>query len=231
MQQARATGVGAGVIKYDIITALSVMALRDKTILQTTVLRLIALITARYNWKLDQFSVPQTDMARMWDVSDRTVKREIKRMIEAGLVRCIRPGVRGRVGAYRLNYTQLAEASRETWAAVGPDFDTRMQAMQGNSPSKVVKVNFNKNGLNGRTELPDGTDLWTRVLRELAEVDPTNLHNWYMKLGLDRVEGPLVVLTAPSGFIAQFVQTHLARSLLPILSRQIGKPVKLEITY
>ena len=43
-------------------------------------LRLIALITARYNWQRDELSVGQSEMARIWGVHDRTVKREVRRL-------------------------------------------------------------------------------------------------------------------------------------------------------
>ena len=228
---ARPTGPGAAVVKYDVITALSVLALRDGSTLQTTVLRLIALITARYNWKLDHFSVPQTDMARMWQVSDRTVKREVKRMVEAGLVICVRPGVRGRVAAYRLNYMQLSDNTRGIWADVGPDYDARMQEMQGPADAKIVKVDFAAKPPVASDILPQRDDVWGRVLTTLAETDPANLRNWYKKLDLVAVEPDCVVLRAPSGFVAQFVQTHLSRALVTALSREVGRQVGLEIKY
>ncbi len=233
MQQhfARPTGPGAGVIKYDVITALSLLALRDGPTLQMTVLRLIALITARYNWKRDHFSVPQADMARMWNVSERTVKREIKRMLSAGLVTCVRPGVRGRVGAYRLNYAHLSDCTRPLWADVGNDYDTRMQGMQGPSDAKVVKVDFaQRQPADKPLDLPFADGLWGRVLQRLAEADPANLRNWYMKLELQSSEPGRVVLTAPSAFVAQFVQTHLARALVTAFNQEMGQQTALEIT-
>lgn len=227
-QFARHTGPGAGVVKYDILTALSVMALRQSPTVQTTILRLIALVTARYNWKLDQFSVPQGDMARMWNVSDRTVKREVKRMVQTDLIQCIRPGVRGRVGAYRLNRAHLSNVSRDSWADVGPDFEDRMQQFAGGE-AKVLKVDFINRHL-PEPDLPSpGDDLWGDVLRDLSTTDPANLRNWYMKLTLDSVVGHRVRLTAPTAFVAQFVQTHLSRALIPALSRQIGQEAVVEI--
>ena len=229
-QFVRPSGPGAGVVKYDIITALTVMSLRESQTVQTTILRLIALITARYNWKTDQVSVPQDDMARMWNVSDRTVKREIKRMQETGLLRCIRAGVRGRVGAYRLNYAHLSEISRSSWPAVGPDFDDRMQTYSGMSDAKVLKVDFGARQVPPPELPPVSDDRWGRILEDLAQTDAANLRNWYMKLTLTRVEGHKVLLKAPSAFVAQFIQTHLSRALTAAVSREIGQGVLLEIT-
>ena len=230
-QFARPTGPGAAFVKYDVITALSVLALRDGTTLQTTVLRLIALITARYNWKLDHFSVPQADMARMWRVSERTVKREVKRMVAAGLVTCIRPGVRGRVAAYRLNYAQLSDDTRAIWPDVGPDYDARMQDMRGPADTKVVKVDFAAKLPKMPDMMPHPDNVWGRVLHALAESDPANTGNWYRKLDLVAQEPDRIVLRAPSGFVAQFVQTHLSRALVAALSHEVGRQMALEIKY
>ena len=231
-QFARPTGPGAGVIKYDVITALSVMALHDSTAMQVTVLRLVALVTARYNWKSDQFCVPQTDMARMWNVSDRTVKREIKRMIGAKLIRCIRPGVRGRVGAYRLDYHSLFDRSRSSWDAVGADYADRMTETAGRAPTKVLKVDFGARKMESAAPpLPQEGDLWSRVVRALAEEDPDKVQAWYAKLSLVHEGTDAVTLAAPSGFVANFVQTHLAGTIATALARDLGRTVRLQITY
>ena len=54
LKTARLTGSGAGVVKYDIITALSVMALHSSATLQTTVMRLIAVVTASQVLKAEE---------------------------------------------------------------------------------------------------------------------------------------------------------------------------------
>ena len=226
---ARPIGPGAGVVKYDVLTALSVMALHHSPVMQTTVLRLIALITARYNWKQDQFCVPQADMARLWNVSERTVKREMRRMVDGGLLRCIRQGVRGRVGAYRLNYDHLYDESRASWAAVGPDFEDRMQTRVAEADAKVVKVNFA--APRAPEALPAPDDLWGQVLHDLAETDAANLRNWYMKLSLEAVDGQHMTLRAPSGFVAGYVQTHLTPALTGAVARALGRSVRLVIVF
>ena len=227
-QFARPNGPGAAVVKYDVLTALSVMALHDTPVMQTTVLRLIALITARYNWKSDRFSVPQADMARLWNVSERTVKREMKRLLETGLVTCVRQGVRGRVGAYRLNYERLYDQSRASWPAVGADFDERMQARVNAADAKIVKVDFARREAESDMP-PPADDLWGQVLHDLAAADPANLRNWYMKLTLQEVEGQKVTVKAPSGFVASFVQAHLAAQLAGAFGRALNKSVRISI--
>ena len=128
MNPLRLTGPEAGVIKYDLLTALSVAGLNGSPTLQTSLMRLIAAVTSRYNWRADELSVGQRDLARMWSVNERTVKREIKRLTDAQLLICTRGGVRGRVAAYRLNYAQIARLSGPCWPLVGPDYDARVKA-------------------------------------------------------------------------------------------------------
>ena len=220
-------------MKYDVITALSVMALHDSPTVQVTVLRLVSLITARYNWKTDQFCVAQADMARMWNVSERTVKREMKRMVEAGLIRCIRQGVRGRVGAYRLDYHQLFDKSRGCWDAVGMDFSDRMAVTAGAGSTKVVKVDFaaRKTAHDAMPEVPTGNDVWSRALKELAQDDPDRLQAWYSKLSLVDAGPDDVTLRAPSGFVANFIQTHLAAQISAALARAQRRTMRQNITY
>ncbi|MEM8776557.1 MAG: hypothetical protein AAGF53_16095, partial [Pseudomonadota bacterium] len=112
MEQHRIAGPEAGVQKYDILTSLSVAGLNGSSAFQTSMLRLIALVTARYNWRSDELSIGQRDIARMWSVNERTVKREIKRLLGYDILIRKRAGVRGRVATYRLNYSKVAEISK-----------------------------------------------------------------------------------------------------------------------
>ena len=230
MEHPRLTGVQAGSLKYDLLTALTVMALHGTPTEQTTALRLTALVTARYNWKMDEFCVGQRDMARMWNVNERTVKREVRRMIERGLITCTRQGVRGRVGAYRLNLATISQLSQPTWAAVGPDFAERMEGFSAPAAANVVKVDFETRGAPSvDLELPEkGT--WRNVLQHLSRSDPSNLRNWYAKLAFIGHSGGVVTLRAPSRFVGQFVEQRLSRALSLALEEELGPFDRLQIT-
>jgi len=104
-------------------------------------LRLIALIMARYNWRNDELSVGQRDMAHMWSVNERTVKREIKRLTEANILICKRAGVRGRVGAHHVNKSEIARLSRPAWQEVGPDFAYRVEERYCATGIKILPIN------------------------------------------------------------------------------------------
>lgn len=202
MDTKRFTGPEAGSQKYDLLTAIAVAGLNGTAGFQTSMLRLVALVTARYNWKLDEFSVGQRDLARMWSVDERTVKREIKRLTEAEVLLQLRPGVRGRVAAYRLNRSRIESLSAPHWNRVGPDFAERMTRTQAPpSDEKVLRVDFRPRA----TEAPSP---WSRVLARLGDADPGLHRNWFIHLDYSGFQDDVLTLEAASSFVAQYVQTH-----------------------
>ncbi|ETX30251.1 hypothetical protein [Roseivivax isoporae] len=214
MDPKRMTGPQAGVMKYDLLTAMAVAGLSGSPGFQTSMMRLIALVTARYNWRNDELTVGQREMARMWSVDERTVKREVKRLTAARILLQLRPGVRGRVAAYRLNQMEIQRLSAPLWDRVGPDFSARMEAqapMETPPDAKVVRLDFGAKS--GGTE-EGGATPWDRTRDRLALSDPALFRNWYAGLVFHALEGPVLHLRAPSGFVAQYVKTHHLRPLL-----------------
>jgi hypothetical protein len=67
----RLTGTGAGARKYDLLTAPALSGLRDEPLGPMTAPRLIALVTARYNWASDTVCIGHDELARLWGVSRR----------------------------------------------------------------------------------------------------------------------------------------------------------------
>lgn len=222
METLRLTGADAGVIKYDLLTALSVAGLNGGPTLQTSLMRLIAAVTARYNWRLDELSVGQRDLARMWSVNERTVKREIKRLTDARILICKRGGVRGRVAAYRLNYAQIAALSEPCWPLVGPDFDARMKGRyDAASDVKIVQLRDYVKAVNDPLdEAPRGT--WHRVLARLTRDNPDQVKAWYGQLEFKGFEQGTLRLCAPSKFAQRYIETHLARPLIGAVEAEMG---------
>jgi hypothetical protein len=218
MDVKRLTGVSAGSLKYDLLTALSVFGLHSGTRVQIAMNRLIAVITARYNWRLDEFSVGQRDLARMWNITERTVKREIKHWIDNRLIICKRPGVRGRVAAYRLNYPEIYQQTAPYWASVGPDFVERMGASNPVRAAEVVKVDFTaKERL---PALPEGT--WRNVCARLRDLHPATFNSWIAQLTYLGDDGRLVRVEAPTAFVAQYVETHFMTIMHEAVGATIG---------
>lgn len=243
MQTKRYTGINAGSLKYDLLTALTVTGLHGSPGLQATMIRLTALITARYNWTQDELSVGQRDIARMWNLNERTVKREIKRCLDAKILICKRQGVRGRVGAYRLNLSEIYRLSQPHWDAVGPDFVERMQESdprqqaQPETP-KVVQVNFAPVPVDeplpeDNTETTDHSPRgrWRQVTRRLKELQPQLWTSWFSKLQFLSGEGRVICLKAQNRFSSQYILTHLDQMLHEAIEAEFGPGFRLQILH
>ena len=202
---------------------------------QTSLMRLSLLITARYNWRIEMVSVGHSELARLWAVNDRTVKREMKRLMVMGIITCIRPGVRGRVGAYRLNYRRIYEASRNCWAAVGGDYEDRMREVSGETT--VVKVDFqsqSKMPVKPQLVVDGGTGTWGAVRQKLKAEHPALFESWFAKLVQDKVEDHVLILRAPNSFVSRYIETHFAETLAFAVETEMptldGLPRKIVLT-
>ena len=228
----RFTGPQAGSQKYDLLTALALAGLNGSPGFQTSMLRLVALVTARYNWRNDELTVGQREMARLWSVDERTVKREIKRLTKTEILLQLRPGVRGRVAAYRLNYSEVYRLSAPHWENVGPDFSARMEVQHPEPAAtgeKVVRVDFGARA--AETPAPSSdSGPWSRTLARLAQSDPGLHRSWFSGLVFDEFEQGLLMLKAPSAFAAQYVLTHHLRPLQGMAAQEFHGLRRIEIT-
>ncbi|WP_074739483.1 DnaA N-terminal domain-containing protein [Ruegeria halocynthiae] len=224
MEIKRFTGNQAGSQKYDLLTAISVAGLSGTTGFQCSMMRLIALITARYNWRADELTVGQKEMARLWSVDERTVKREIKRLTDYKILLQLRPGVRGRVAAYRLNYAEIYRLSEPVWKNVGSDFSTRMETQAPKPTEKIVHVQFGQDKpVAVEHEEHDHQDPWSRALQRLSESETLLFKSWYRDLQLVETRDQTITLRAPSKFIAQYIQSHHLKPLLGAIQLEFGR--------
>ncbi len=208
MQHVRLAGPGSGAEKYDILTALAVKGLAASGVMQTSVLRLMALVTARYNWARDEVTIGQREMAQLWSVDERTAKRETKRLLAAGFLRLKRPGVKGRVAAYSLDMGALYRQTEDLWDRVGPDFVERMAARHAvpvPPPDRPAVAPPRP------AEAPDGP--WGRALRLLEDSQPAHFASWFSRLTVAAHHEDELTLRAPSPFAAQYIATHLMKEL------------------
>ncbi|WP_226781251.1 hypothetical protein [Oceaniglobus trochenteri] len=205
----KAVGPNAGARKYDIITALGAHALSGDKHDHRLVLRLITLITARYNWARNELAVGQREIARLWSVDERTVKREMAKLRARGWLVVKRQGARGRVSEYGIDHERLLEDTRPTWPNVGPDFDLRMQGTP--EPSSVVPMPVR--GAVTAPDVSDGTE-WTLAQAVLHAEDAGLYGSWLRALVREGRAGGRLSLRAPSRFHAAYVQTHLRNRIL-----------------
>ncbi|MEM9700709.1 MAG: DnaA N-terminal domain-containing protein [Pseudomonadota bacterium] len=232
MDAKRLTGVKASSLKYDLLTALSVAGLHLGARHQASTSRLILLITARYNWRLDEFCVGQRDLAKMWNVTERTVKREIRYWLEMRLIICKRQGVRGRVGAYRLNYPEIYRLSGPYWQSVGPDFHERMSETNPVKDAKVVAVDFGNKVVS--TEEPTTSHVkdphsWRAACQRMKDLHPEHYRNWIALLSFGSDDTEVLELNAKNQFVAHYVQTHLMPVILEAVEATLGRRRRINI--
>lgn len=210
MQTLRPVGRGASARKYDILTALGAYALAQDKHEQRRILRLMTLVTARYNWARDALAVGQREIARLWSVDARTVKREMALLRARGWLVVRRQGARGRVTEYSLDVARMLGDTGPYWAAVGPDFELRMG--QGDQPKATV-VPIPVKGTVRAPDISGGTE-WALAQAVLHGEDPGLYASWIA--GLERAgrSGGCLTLRAPSRFHGAYVQTHLERRIL-----------------
>ena len=203
MLQKKLAGPGAAARKYDLITALGAHALSLGKHEQRLVLRLITLLTARYNWSRDELSMGQREIARLWSCNERTVKRELAKLRGLGWLVVKKQGARGRVTTYGLDVPRLLESTKDIWPEVGPDFALRLEG----APVETV-VPFPVKGAVAAPAVDEATE-WGLARAVLYAEDQGRYGAWIEALTREGRAGGRLTLRAPSRFHAAYVQTHL----------------------
>jgi hypothetical protein len=211
MLSTKPVGRGAQAQKYDLLTALGTFALAQGKHEQRRVLRLMTLITARYNWARDELSVGQREIARMWSVDERTVKREMAHLRAKGWLVVRRQGARGRVTQYSMDLAKMFADTSAHWGAVGPDFELRMS--EKDAPAETTVVPLPVRGTVTAPDLSSGTE-WALAQGELHAQDAGLYASWISALVREDRAGGRITLRAPSRFHAAYVQSHLEARLL-----------------
>lgn len=215
MQIVRPVGRQAASRKYDLLTALGAHACRGDKHLQRLVLRFITLIVARYNWQSDEITVGQRELAAMWSVDERTVKREVAKLRALGWLVQKRAAVRGRVAVHGLDLPVILSATSEAWEAVGPDFVERMRG-----PGETTAQPTNVVSFPGVVVPPDDGSLWSRAQSRLMAEDPALYAAWFRQLAHTGASGGVLELVAPTRFHATFVSTHHLSRILAALRQE-----------
>lgn len=226
MANTRPVGQGASVRKYDLLSALAARALAKGPQDQRLTLRFLLLITARYNWATDRLSTGQREIAQMWSVDERTVKREMARLREKGWLRLIRQGARGRVSEYGMDFDTILADTEPYWGAIGADFEGRQRPQAGREgggeggTGQGAVIPFPAAGAAAPPSAPrrQSHPAWERVLAAFRRDDSALCAAWLDPLRAVEAEGVLR-LTAPSRFHAAYVRTHLADRLGACLRR------------
>ncbi len=218
MLASKPIGRDAATKKYDILSALMTYALAREKHTQKLILRLMSLITTRYNWQRDELSMGQREIAKLWSVDERTVKREMAKMKSKGWLQVKRAGTRGRVTLYGLNLDLMLEQTKPEWPKIGPDFVERLSAMTGLTAQNVPQSNIVPFTLNAVAPVDDGS-VWANVARILFADDPTIFAAWFQQLQEADKQGGCLTLMAPTKFHATYVETHLSERILRAIAQ------------
>jgi len=206
MRIARATGPNAGAIKYDLLTALGVHGCAQGKAAERLVLRFITLIVARYNWTTDCLAIGQREIAAMWAIDERSVKREMAKLRALGWLEVRRPAARGRVAEYGLGRAAILSATRSDWVRVGPDFDSRLCGPEA-APEPTANIIAFPAPLAGQ-------GVWAGVQAALHRQDPHIFKSWFAALTAGEPSEGVLQLTAPSRFHAAYLTTNHADRIL-----------------
>lgn len=213
MRLAKPVGRNAPALKYDILSALTVHALSGDKHRQRSILRITALITTRYNWRNNELSIGREEIARLWSVNERTVKREMAKFRATGWVMVKRPAARGRVAVYELDLKQIMIDTAGIWPLIGADFQSRM-AEEPETETNIVPFGV-------RPPRPDARDIdvWTQVQSILHGRDPELWASWFRHLTEAERAGGVVTLIAPSRFMAGYIAQKWSGRMLAAYSR------------
>ena len=213
--------------KYDLLTALGSHACGGDKHLQRLALRLMTLVCARYDWRHDSLTTGQREIAALWSVDERTVKREMATLRAMGWLVLKRPAARGRVACHGLGIECILAATRPSWERVGPDFTARMAGPDPVSAGGNV-VPFAAPGGSPGGETGEEAGGWGAVCRSFHATDPAAAAAWIGALRLEAVQDGRLVLRAPSAFHADYVRTHLAAKLVALARPVLGEVTAVE---
>ena len=218
-------GRDAATKKYDILSALLAYGLRQDKHKQRLIMRLMALVTTRYNWQRDELSMGQNEIAKLWDVDTRTVKREMAKLRSLGWLVEKRCAARGRVALHGIALDQIMLDTKPAWDAIGPDFVARVQ------PSAEPVHSQNVVPLRPVAAPVSDGSLWAEAQAIFHGQDAAGFAAWVEKLTVvDQSDGALVVM-APSRFHATYVATNLSERLTVILRRLDPSIAKLVVQF
>ncbi|PZX10328.1 DnaA N-terminal domain-containing protein [Palleronia aestuarii] len=215
--------VGAS-FKYDVLTAIGAYACAGDLNRQRVCLRFVTLLTARYDWKRDILNVGQREIASLWSVNERTVKREMARLREIGWLVLKRPAARGRVAQHGLGLDTVMADTSPSWAIVGPDF---LERMAGPKPVSDIP---DRNVVPFRRDYAERGGSWADIEQRLLNSDPAGFAAWIAPLHFERIEEGRLILSARSSFHASFVRTHHAGAILAHAVRVRSDIVSVEIS-
>lgn len=201
----RLTGTGAGATKYDVLSALALAGLYNTTLPSQRALRFIALITLRYNWTANVLSIGHSELERMWNVSKRTVIREMDALRSLGLLVLLRRGRKGKVSTYRLDIAAVHNLASDHLVNQTTGVDTRLCAIKNVDIVDQVNQCVPQENINDVRSDRSNYSIWETILDRLPDtVSNAQKARWLTPLRIEQISETLEVEVA-SAFRADYI--------------------------
>ncbi len=214
MLASKPVGRDAATKKYDILSALMTYALAREKRTQKLILRLMSLITTRYNWQRDELSMGQKEIAKLWSVDERTVKRELAKLKSKGWIEVKRAGARGRVTLYSINLKNVLKETQEDWVKMGPDFVGRLTEITTPTAQNVQETNIVPFAAAHQKRPQEDGSVWASAAALMFDQDTTVFTAWLQQLQEAGRDDGCLLLVAPTRFHATYVETHLSDPII-----------------
>lgn len=225
-------------LKYDVLSALAVAALSQKDRTRIDYFRLIALITSRYDWLRGEVSIGHSQLAELWSIDVRSVKRQVAYYADAGLMKKSRAGVRGRVTVYEIDLLKLIETTRPTFAKIGPDLEERLdqfygaavqsETAQDSAETKTLgEINRDRVGATSSDSAllrPANVDREDgRILSALrCALSPSVFERWFKDVTIRKASSGAIEFLFPTKFTADYVERTFEKQLTTVVIECFG---------
>ena len=217
-------GPRASVVKYDIVAAINGAGLAKASLSKDLAQRLTLLIVSRYNWLTNEISAGHMQLAMLWSVDLRRVKRVLAELRDIGVLAVKRAGRKGLVTVYSLDLSRIAAITRPYWNLLGADIAARLDAA---FPEKVAPVSALEAPSAAREDVAGDIGQQSNVVgiaevrRQRAdpvrhalaqEISPPAFERWIKPLVHERRDDG-VVFTAASSFVANYVERQFGHRI------------------
>lgn len=225
-------------LKYDVLSALAVAALSQKDRTRIDYFRLIALITSRYDWLRGEVSIGHSQLAELWSIDVRSVKRQVAYYADAGLMRKSRAGVRGRVTVYEIDILKLIETTRPTFAKIGPDLEERLdqfygaavqsETAQDSAETKTLgEINRDRVGATSSDSAllrPANVDREDGRIRSALRcaLSPSVFERWFKDVTIRKASSGAIEFLFPTKFTADYVERTFEKQLTTVVIECFG---------
>lgn len=194
--------------KYEIMAGLAAAALAGGR--ERTALRLLLLLLRRYNWAADALSIGRAEIAALWGVDERTVRRELARFRLEGWLVLKRPSRRGRVALYGLGPALRPGAARPV-------------------PGTGGQVLAFPRGEDRPAPAGDAAAaLWAAMRARLARWDPDVTRTWFAGLSA-RATPDALLLVAPTAYAARWILLQHGTRLRAALEAEGAGDLRLRV--